>query len=31
MRLIQLTCGEVFIRDDLPEIAETVHDVAPGA
>jgi Fe-coproporphyrin III synthase len=29
LRFIQLTGGEAFLRDDLPEIAEAVHSVAP--
>ncbi len=30
LRFIQLTGGEPFLRDDLPEIAEIVHDAAPN-
>ena len=29
LRFIQLTGGEPFLRDDLPEIAEAVHDALP--
>lgn len=29
LKFIQLTGGEPFLRDDLPEIASIVHEVAP--
>jgi len=29
LQFIQLTGGEPFLRDDLPEIAQVVHEVAP--
>ncbi len=30
LKFIQLTGGEPFLRDDLPEIAQVVHSVAPS-
>ena len=30
LRFIQLTGGEPFLRSDLPEIAEIIHDISPN-